>query len=229
MVAWLLLLGGLLSAPIAPAETSTAPAGLDRVLRGAQSGVTLEAFKGSHPDAVQEPPQEAPPSDASTGQIQTAALVEKFSNDPLLGLECLANYGFKNDLLTEWVVLWGGSQEDVTRQRRAFFEACVWKYGPHFRRDVMQVNPHTENPPLVPALFWEQEKVVYLASLAWNPESQRAPGTFTFAMYPKGDAFLDQMLLADDLAPEVVRDAFAELDLVLNDLTGLGGVAVPGR
>jgi hypothetical protein len=200
-----------------PALFAQAPAGLDLVLRGAQPVMSLEAFRLAHPGAREvETPDAAPPAPRS--------LAESFEKDTLLGLECHANYGFKEDILVEFVVLWGGPQEAVKGKLRAFLEACTWKHGRQFRKDVMQVNPRAENPTLVPVLVWETDQGVYLASLAWNPDSQRAPGTLTYALYQSKDSFLDIVLLGDELAPEVIQDAHAEIQPILSEIAAVGVV-----
>lgn len=202
------------------ALAQTAPAGLDRVLRGAGPGTLETEFKAAHPKAalVQAPadtPGPAAPQSASSYS-------ESFESDPLLGLECHANYGFKDKKLKEFVVLWGGSQEVVRKDNKEFLEACMWKHGRGFRRDVIQINQRTPNPRMVPVLVWETAQATYLASLAWNPESERAAGTFSYSMYGADDPFVDIVLLGDELAPEVIDDAFAELDPLLKELESIG-------
>jgi hypothetical protein len=197
------------------AALAQAPAGLDHVLRGAQPGMSLETFRQSHPNASEIPA--APDS----GEL---SLTESFEKETLLGLECFANYGFKEGILVEFVVVWGGPQEEVKQNLRTFLEACTWKHGRQFRSDVMQVNPRSPNPTLVPVLVWETEDGVYLASLAWNPNSERAPGTLTYALYRKDDPFLDIVLLGDELAPEVIRDAHAEIQPVMDAILQVGVV-----
>jgi hypothetical protein len=185
-------------------------ADLDLVLRGAHIGVPASDFQAQHAHirAV------APDRDQ-----KSTAFEEQFDADPLLGLWCLANYGFRDGTLYEYSLLWYDKLEKATAQRERFLRACIARHGRQYRRDAMKVDPGTAGERLAPVLVWTEEDNVYLASFAEHREKKDDPrGSFHYAVFRADDPFLEKTLAGKTLQPKELDQIHAESDALLQAL-----------
>jgi len=190
--------------------------GLQRILGGIQVGDSVDRFAAAHPGALRV--------DTGSDEItvargkRKAAFHEQYERDPWLGLWFLGNYGFADGKLAEYTLLWQGPEKDVLAQRERFFEACLAKHGRLFRREVMNVDPGPNRHP-APVLVWHEGDYSILASYALHTrKEQPARGSFTYAVLPRRDPFLQSALIGYTLKPRKVNEVYVGLDTLLNKI-----------
>lgn len=195
---------------------NTAAAGLTRILGGIQIGDSIERLVAAHPDAlrVDNDPEEATVSRAK----RKVAFHEQYERDPWLGLWHLGNYGFAGGTLVEYTLLWQGAEQDVLAKRERFFEACLVTHGRSFRREVMNIDPGPNRHP-APVLVWHEGNYTVLASYALHlRKGQPSRGSFTYAVLPRRDPFVQSALIGYTLKPRRVNEVYVGLDTLLNKI-----------
>ncbi len=193
-----------------------ATAGLERILGGIRDGDSVERFAATHPDALRVDTDSAETTVPRT--TRKAAFHEQYERDPWLGLWHLGNYGFEEGKLAEYTLLWQGTEENVLAQRERFFEACLVKHGRLFRREVMNVDPGPNQHP-TPVLVWHEGDYSILASYALHTrKGQPARGSFTYAVLPRRDPFVQSALIGYTLKPRQVNEVYVGLDTLLNKI-----------
>lgn len=184
------------------AAGADAPPELDSILRGVAVGTTLEAFLEARPDAVTR-------SDPESGDV---TVTEHLTRDPLMGMECWTNFGFRAGRLREFIISWGGPLNQASLVRDAFFELLIDRHGREFRREVQLIKPKSDAPERIPALYWrEHGHHVFAAYAVTRNRANETVSTFTYAMFPLEDGFIEEQLIARGLSSAELREVFGTL------------------
>lgn len=170
-----------------------APAkGLDAVLGTVTPGMAFADFLAGHPDAVYS---DTDLQDTDPNPDQPGGLLLEWDADPWLGLECIADIGFKEAKLYEFVAMWKGDAAPAAAARERFFRECLRKNGSNFKREALRLHPGSTTEEMIPVLCWETGGVRLLAY--YTPPIKGAPSNkavFTYACFRKEDATVSAML-----------------------------------
>jgi hypothetical protein len=188
------------------ADAQEGPQGLDLVLKGAEIGQSWEDFKTAHPDAEAFQNEET----------MELTIEEHYAADPLLGLELYVSYGFRENKLREYIFVWGASPKKVEGARAKFFQSVISRHGKSYKAEVQQLKPTSEKPEYAPALYWKTDAGHVVASYAETASAAGRPiETLTYAVFPVEDPLIEEQLVADELTPEQVAEAWKGLEGVL--------------
>ena len=205
-VVFFLFLVGLLSLPAYAEE-----AGLETVLKGIAPGMEITAFWELHPDARAGSADRYLGSDEVAAQHQTLYVDEE--DDAWLELSLMGSFGFVDRRLKEWVLNWNDPEGDSMALRR-FFEGCIQVHGANFEREAIRLHTAATSDDtldvLLPVLLWrEGEQVILAYHQRRTPRAQAeaAPeDNYIYALLPKDDPFVKEVLVGRQLSSEV-RDA----------------------
>jgi hypothetical protein len=195
---------------LVPLVSAQETADLQPLLRGAQVGMTLQAFNEAHPDVqAKEGAAQAPGLD-----VKSASVEETFDRDPLFGLACIASYGFTEGELREMVVQWRGERTQVAQLRQTYLQLAVQQEGTGYRRDAVRVNPDGKDAVLAPVLVWEKGGSLVLAMATLDPDGTETPeGTMTYAVFPATDTGMAGILVGKTLSAEALAEVFTGIEL----------------
>lgn len=187
---------------------------LGLLLKGAQVGLPLADFLKNHPLAKGSAvTAEGQPADT---QGKSVSAEEQYDKDPFLGLWCLANYGFKDNALTEFTVLWYSPADQALAVRSTFFRACIERNGAEFRRDALKADQGTGTEHWAPVLVWTTRESAVLASYSVRKDPKKgAHGIFTYAVLPKDDVFIKKELVGQQMKKEELDHIFSGIEPVL--------------
>jgi len=184
--------------------------GLGLILKGADMDTPLGEFLQRHPRAYNSDPAEM--NKRVDPEALNISLEEQFTRDPFLKLWCLANYGFKEGKLYEYSVLWFDKASKIDALKNDFFYACVTRHGAGFRREAMKGNEGKPNEYLAPVLVWRnQTSAIVVSCSTYNDEKKGPQGSFTYAMFPPGDPFLENQLIGKKLDAGTLDRAFEKI------------------
>jgi len=183
-----------------------------------QPGLAFAEFVRQHPRAIYSREENADrvPDPATPG-----GLLEEWDADPWLGLECIADMGFRDTgTLYEFVIMWRGSARDVADRAVQFYRGCFERHGIRFSREVMVLNPDQQGGgDPVPVLAWDEGDWRYVAYCvaSWKDRPSK-PGVCVYACMERGDPTLADWLKPDRV-PAETRDAlWLELGKTLEPL-----------
>jgi hypothetical protein len=167
--------------PTVSAQTETCD-GLNSLLKGACSGLSLEAFLESHPAVQNNGSRAGFPVDP---KARNAVLEEQYDRGPVWGLWVHANYVFYEGKLWELMVLWRDEINKTNASKAEFIEACIRKHGIDFRREAMKMNPYTNKECWAPVLVWKTKESIFLAiCFSAQDDKKGLCGLFCYDMYP---------------------------------------------
>lgn len=190
--------------------------GLGLILKGSGMETPLGEFLQRHPRAYNSDPAEM--NKRVDPEALTISLEEQYARDPFLKLWCLVNYGFKEGKLYEYSVLWFDKASKIDARKEDFFCACLTRHGTGFRREAMKVNEGKPNESLAPVLVWRNQAFAMLASYSTYDDGKKGPqGSFTYAMLPPGDPFLDNQLIGKKLDAAALEHVFEKIAPALDE------------
>ena len=200
--------------PVAqPAAADTRP-----FLERFQPGQSFAEFIRQHPRAIYSRMENA---DRVPDPAVPGGLLEEWDADPWLGLDCIADMGFRDTgALYEFVIMWRGKSKDVADRASRFYRGCLERHGTNFSREVMVLNPDREGSGVpVPVLVWDGGDWRFVAYCVdtWKDRPDK-PGVCVYACMERGDPTLADWLKPDRVSPEVRESLWRDLDKVLTPL-----------
>jgi len=200
------LASALDAAPASQDETES-PGPLPHAVR---LGDTLESFTASLPEA--QPTTPGP----SEGEAGTKSLVLNSEADPIYGLPMLADFGFREDRLYEFVAVWKSSPEKVASPRRRFWRDCLTQHGADYERCLLPVFVKEGEERQIPAACWRTPVSLTLAYCV-DQRDETAPGRsmMVYAQFQPDDPTLARNLTPANPASEEHMALWRDMDALI--------------
>lgn len=183
-----------------------------------QPGQSFAEFIRRHPRAIYSRMEHA---DREPDPAVPGGLLEEWDADPWLGLECIADLGFRDTgALYEGVIMWRGKPQDVADRAPRFYRGCLERHGAGFSRQVMVLNPDREGSGVpVPVLVWDGGDWRFVAYCveAWKDRPKKL-GVCVYAFMEREDPTLADWLKPEGVLPEVRESLWNSLDKALAPL-----------
>ncbi len=199
-----------LAAAAEPKTPNLPVSGLEKLLGPIAPGMAFADFLKIHPEAEYSDPAKM---EEEVTPEQPGGLLVLFKEDPFLGLECMADFGFKDGKLYEYVVTWRGTPKKTGGERETFFGTLTARHGKDYRREALRVHPGSESEALIPVMCWETGSERILAY--HTPPLKSAPreqGSFTYACFQKADESVLELLAGGSATPEQLSDAWKAME-----------------
>ncbi len=183
-----------------------------------QPGQAFAEFIKLHPRAIYSRMEHA---DRVPTPDQPGGLLEEWDADPWLGLECIADMGFRDTgALYEFVIMWRGKERDVAGRTAMFYRGCLERNGAAFSREILLLNPDREGQGTpVPVLVWDKGDWRFLAYCVprWENRPEK-PGVCVYACIERSDPTLESWLNPANVSAETRETLWKELDKILQPL-----------
>ena len=190
-------------------ESIRMPKGFEGIYLGMSIKELLEVRPNMRPSNRYSPDQKV---DIAKLNQSTDELVK---NDPLYGLNMVAMYVFRDGKLKNMLITWVGDINDIRKQRGNFISSCCKRWGVHYQKRVLKLQPKRKNEHLSPLLLWQKGNMIIAAGYTSKHENKALKkGAFTINLFSKNDQEAMAIFAGEKVDKSVRSKLFHGIEIV---------------